>query len=276
MGNTLPSISIVTPTFNQGEFIEKTMLSVLTQGYPNLQYVIMDGGSNDNTLAIIKKYADRLFYWESGPDKGQADAINRGFAQVDAEVMGWLNSDDILFPGALHLIGKIFADYPEIQWVTGWACNVDAQGAIIALRPRAGKLRTLLRAGWYHGRGLGFIRQESTFWRRGLWKEAGSYVDIDRFYSMDYELWKRFAQHSGLVIVDTILAAYREQPTQKTSKIDEYYQEIGVSLPDIVRCLMLPIRVAVFFASWPISSYVNYDRRNSRWRFRKGPFFDYL
>ena len=118
MTAALPKISLVTPSYNQGHFLESTLLSVLSQDYPNLQYIVMDGGSTDSSAAIIEKYAGRLAYSCSEKDNGQYDAINRGFARATGEIMAWINSDDMYFPWTLRVVSDIMTAFPEVEWVT--------------------------------------------------------------------------------------------------------------------------------------------------------------
>ncbi len=256
---TLPTITIVTPSYNQAAYLEATIRSVLDQNYPNLRYLIMDGGSTDGSVGIIQRYADRLTYWVSEKDGGQSDAINKGFAintsvsgQPDLDIMTWLNSDDVLLPGALHRVGQILEKYTQIQWLTGQPANMDAEGQHLKLgRIKTGHGRDLIRRGWYHGRGLGFIRQEGTFWRRTLWNGAGG-INSNLHYAMDFDLWRRFAAHAPLVTVDQNLAAFRTQPQQKTNAIDKYYAEAGVTLPPAARLIALPLRAVFTLATWPL------------------------
>ena len=122
---TYPKISIVTPSFNQGKYIEQTIQSVLDQDYPNLEYIIIDGGSTDETVEIIKKYEHKIHYWVSEPDKGQTDGINKGFAKCTGEIFNWINSDDYYEPGTFYKLAKLFTEHPYVDVVCGkeWSFN---------------------------------------------------------------------------------------------------------------------------------------------------------
>jgi glycosyltransferase involved in cell wall biosynthesis len=262
----LPRITVVTPSFNQAAYIAGTLKSVLDQGYPNLEYIVMDGGSTDGSVDLIRQHADRLAYWVSRPDEGQADAILQGLSRATGEVATWLNSDDILMPGALHLVGSVLAAYPEIQWLTGWPTNIDERGEVVRRGLPPGYYRSLIRAGWYHGRGLGFIRQEGTFWRRDLWIRSGAMLDCRRYYSMDAELWRRFAAHAPLVAVRSSLAAFRNQPQRKSADIAAYYHEAGIRTPAAARVIMLPLRALLsLLSSWTTPQVL--DRHG--WRYNR-------
>ena len=126
-----PKISIITPNYNQAKYLEETILSVLNQGYPNLEYIIIDGGSTDNSVEIIKKYSDRLAYWESVPDKGMYDAIQKGFARSTGEIMAWINSDDMYQSKSFFTVSEIFRNFTQVNWLLGFPSVYDAQSRIV-------------------------------------------------------------------------------------------------------------------------------------------------
>jgi glycosyltransferase involved in cell wall biosynthesis len=254
----LPTITIVTPSFNQALYLEKTIRSVLDQRYPALRYVIIDGGSTDGSVDIIRRYESQLAYWVSENDAGQSDALNKGFTSLPAppskgHIMTWLNSDDILLPGALQAVGETFARYPQIVWLTGQSASTDVHDRLRLSRLKTGHFRGLIQRGWYHGRALGFIRQEGTFWRRELWEKAGGTLDVNKRYAMDFDLWRRFALFADLVTIDRHLAAFRFQPEQKTAAIGRYYAEAGIPLPRAARIIALPMRALFTWMSWPFA-----------------------
>jgi glycosyltransferase involved in cell wall biosynthesis len=264
----LPRISVVTPSYNQAAFLRKTLDSVLEQNYPNLEYIVIDGGSTDGSADILREYSSHLAYWASEPDQGQSHALNKGFSHSTGEIMTWLNSDDVLLPGALRAVGEIFARYPQIQWLTGQPANLDVDDHLRVTPLKTGRFRALIQRGWYHGRGLGFIRQEGTFWRRALWEKVGASINEARHYAMDDDLWRRFAQHAELATVDMPLAAFRAQPKQKTAQLDRYYAEAGVKVPHAVRIVMLPMRSVFTLLSWRFAPRV--VRHRNEWHFISG------
>lgn len=214
-------LSIVTPSFNQARFLEAAMLSVLDQPGVDLDYVVMDGGSTDGSREIIERHAARLAHWESAKDSGQYDAVTRGFAQTKGDVMAWLNSDDMLVPGALATVAEIFEQFAEVQWLTTTAqIRWDAGGRIARVLNVSGFTRDGFLAGEHLPGGghfsVGWIQQESTFWRRSLWEKAGAQVGKDYPLAGDFELWARFFEHAELHAVEVPLGGFRFHGDQKT------------------------------------------------------------
>lgn len=223
-----PRISIVTPSYNQAPFLEDAMRSVLDQRYPNLEYVVVDGGSTDGSAEIIRRYEGRLTGWASEPDGGQYDAINKGFARTTGEIMAWLNSDDMYTPWAFSVVAEIFSRFPDVEWLTTLFMLIwDQGGRAVACLPEDGfTRRAFLRGehlevpGWPHRRN---IQQESTFWRRSLWERAGGRVDAGLRLAGDFDLWARFFAHADLVGIETPLAGFRVHRDQKTASCMEQY-----------------------------------------------------
>lgn len=206
-----PTISIVTPAYAHGHFIETTIQSVLEQQYPALEYIIKDGGSKDNTVDILKKYVPQLAYWESTKDTGQSQAINIGFSHAHGEIMAYLNSDDLLLPGALHYVADYFAKHPEVDAVYGHRILIDENNDEIGrwiLPPHQDKILA-----W-----ADYIPQETLFWRRTLWEKVNAHIDESFQFAMDWDLILRFIAASGkLVRLPRFLGAFRIHPHQKSS-----------------------------------------------------------
>lgn len=227
----LLKVSIVTPSLNQGRWLASALSSVVGQQYSNLQHVVMDGGSTDGSLKIIEEHSKNLHAYRSGTDRGQYDAINQGFMQTSAEIMGWLNSDDLHFPWTLSTVSEIFSAFPQIRWLTTcFPIVVDGRGMPI----RCAEVNAYSRRGVLHGETLpgsqGFtlhgIQQESTFWRRDLWEQIGASIDIRYRLAADYDLWIRFAKKAELYSVAVPLSAFRRHGNQKTSRdMDRYKSE---------------------------------------------------
>jgi Glycosyl transferase family 2 len=205
-----PRISIVTPSFQQGRFIERTLYSVLSQGYPDLEYVVQDGGSEDGTVDVLRRYESRLSAWASEPDGGQADAINRGFAGTTGEIMAYLNSDDLLLPGALAHVASYLHAHPEVDAVYGQRVLIDERDRQVGVWVVPRHDDRVLELGDY-------VPQETLFWRRSAWDRAGGRMDQDFHYALDWDLLLRFsATGSRIVRLPRFLGAFRIHDTQKT------------------------------------------------------------
>lgn len=223
----LPSITLVTPSYNQNKYLEETIISVISQEYPNLEYILMDGGSSDGSLDTIKKYVSHFAYWKSEADGGQYDAVQKGFDHSNGEIMAYLNSDDLYFPWTLRVVGEIFSAFPQIEWLT--TSRPCATGANIFFPVEHTHYNWSLR--WFlstRGNLLaarGFIQQEATFWRRSLWEKAGKSLNTALRFAGDFELWSRFYQKAIPVTVDVPLAMFRIHKEQKTTQQDLYISE---------------------------------------------------
>lgn len=206
-----PKISIVTPSFKQAGFIERTMKSVLDQNYPNLEYFVQDGGSQDGTERILNSYAERLTGWESRPDNGQSNAINLGFAKTTGEIMAWLNSDDILLPGSLAYVANYFSRHPKVDVVYGHRILIDEDDKQIGrwMLPRHDD-KVLSWAD--------YIPQETMFWRRRIWEKSGGQIDESFRFAMDWDLLIRFREAGARFSrLPRFIGGFRIHRQQKTS-----------------------------------------------------------
>jgi len=198
-----PKISIVTPSFNQNKYLEKTIQSVVSQAYPNLELVIIDGGSDDGSVETIRKYEHHLSYWVSEKDEGHGHALNKGFSHTTGDIMAWINSDDMYTPWSFNVVSEIFTSFPQIMWIVGFNSLWNSGGSMITAK-RAPKNIFDYLLGKY-----AWIQQESVFWRRDLWEKAGGHINQDYNFMVDGELWTRFFLYESLYTVDCILGGYR-------------------------------------------------------------------
>jgi hypothetical protein len=228
--DAMPSISMVVPSYHQAAYVERTLRSVLDQDYPRLELRVQDGGSTDGTVAILERYQDRLAAWDSRPDAGQAEAINLGFAATGGEVMAWLNSDDLLLPGALACVGDFFARHPTVDVVYGDRMLINEEGLEVGRWVLPAHDDAVLS--W-----ADYVPQETLFWRRTLWERVGGCVDTSFAFALDWELLIRFrAAGARMRHLPRLLGAFRVHPEQKTvAAIDT----VGFAEMDRIRAQVL-------------------------------------
>jgi len=229
-----PTLTIVTPSYQQGAFLEAAIRSVLLQGYPSVEYVVLDGGSTDGSAEILRKYAPWLARWRSERDQGQYAAVNEGLRSGTGTIMAWLNSDDMYLPGAFALIGTIFREHPKIDWLTsGCLASWNEHDELVSMGFARGYTRAAFFRGWTMPSPSGArarreaIQQESTFWRRTLWDRAGATIDDHLNMAGDFELWARFWLHADLATVNAPLAGFRRHGSQKTHDMAPYMNEVA-------------------------------------------------
>jgi glycosyltransferase involved in cell wall biosynthesis len=225
-----PLITVVTPSFNQADYLERTIQSVLQQEYPSLEYIVVDGGSSDGSVPIIRSYAERLCWWCSEPDGGQADAIAKGFARSTGEILCWLNSDDVLLPGALKAVGDYFRDHPKAEVVNGGAYCIDARDRPIRRLFEStctnGVRATSRRFQFY---GQDGVYQQATFWRRAAYLEVGG-IRKEFSFAMDLDLFTRLAMRQPFHVIRRYLACFRYHDTSKSGTIQHVRREEAILL----------------------------------------------
>lgn len=212
----LPLVSIITPSFNQAEFLEETILSVLKQTYPHIEYIIIDGGSTDSSVDVIKKYEGEITAWVSEQDKGQTDAINKGFNRASGEILAWINSDDTYAsPQTVAEAVNFLVSNPEVAMVYADCNFIDETGKVIGKFASRQTDYAKLRTGYVH------IPQQTMFFRAGYWKELGP-LDPSFYFAMDYDLWIRIAKHAPLQYLSgKTWANFRIHTSSKTNVNDE-------------------------------------------------------
>ncbi len=289
----LPKISIVTPSLNQAGFLEETIRSVLDQEYPDLEYVVVDGGSTDGSAEIVRKYGDRLHSWVSEKDGGHADALNKGFARTSGEIMAWINGDDKYMPWTFRVVAEIFTQFPQVNWITGFPAFWNDRGVLTSAERIQKNIYDFLFGNY------DWIQQESVFWRRSLWEKTGGFIDREYRFMVDGELWCRFFLHDDLVSLDCILGGYRVHPGNRArnnygacnAEMEKAIGTMRRNCPPEIRDAYPALRVidrakkAVRLGKLPVSkiltrafpgfrspAYRNIHYEDGRWRERTLPF----
>ena len=252
-----PLISIITVVYNGEKHLEETIQSVINQTYDNVEYIIIDGGSTDGTLEIIKKYEDKIDYWVSEKDRGMYNALNKGFSCANGEYLGWLNADDTLFPNAFKDIYAVFKIFPDIQWITGRRVILNAHGQYRQIGCLQSYYRLWIRLGFYRSDTFSVIMQEGTFWRRTLFEKVGFQLNENLSLAADFELWTKFAEHTHLYSVNSLLGSFRLHDGQLSSNIEKYLHECQSRKP-----LNLFTKKLLHFFRYLIFFYSLFDKKN--------------
>jgi glycosyltransferase involved in cell wall biosynthesis len=212
--NSNPLVTIVTPSFNQAPYLEETIQSVFNQTYSNIEYIIMDGGSTDGSEEIIKRHQKKLAHWVSEKDRGQTDAINKGFALAKGDILAWINSDDTLLPNAVGEAVKFLQVHPEVGLVYGDANYINEKSRVTGRFPAAQTDLPRLRRGYVH------IPQQASFFRKSIWDQVGP-LDPEFFFAMDYDLWVRIARKTEIRYLPRLWANFRLHRGAKTIDADD-------------------------------------------------------
>ncbi|CAN5604696.1 glycosyltransferase family 2 protein [soil metagenome] len=245
MSDNLPLVSIITPSYNQAEFLEATILSVLNQDYPNIEYMIMDGGSTDHSVEIIRKYADRLAHWESGRDGGQANAVNKGLQRATGSLLGWINSDDVYLPGAISRIVQTFQAAPEIDVVYGQVNRMDYTGKVVPTPVLPKDTIDISKATVINEN---LVNQPGSFWRRAIMEKVGL-LNESLHYAMDHDYWIRltlagaqFRRIPDPPLVNFRLSAHSKTVSQQHKMALEHLKLLNqlAQDPDLPQKLGLP------------------------------------
>lgn len=202
--NNYPKISIITPNFNGAKYLEATILSVINQEYPNLEYIIIDGSSTDDSVDIIKKYEDKISFWISEPDNGIYDAIQKGFDKSTGDIMAWINSDDMYYKNSFSIVAEIFSNFKDINWLMGIPTFYDEYGRTI----HVSNFKRWSRFNYYT-KDYQWIQQESVFWRRKLWEKVERKIKTDLKLAGDLDLWLRFFRYDKLYTLNALLSGFR-------------------------------------------------------------------
>jgi len=212
--NKLPLITIVTPSFNQSKFLEQTIQSVLHQDYLHIEYIVIDGGSTDGSVDIIRKYEKHISFWISEPDEGQSSAINKGFSDAKGSICAWINSDDILAPSAVRIAVHYLTHETEIGLVYGDRLHIDKKGNVVGIKRLPSHDPQMFKQNF-------IIPQETSFFRREVFEKVGG-IDESLNFSMDFDLWCKMNQVTKMYHIPAFMGCFREHETAKSITFHDY------------------------------------------------------
>lgn len=263
-----PKISIITVSYNAVKTIEQTILSVINQSYSNTEYIIIDGGSTDGTVDIIKKYEDRLAYWVSEPDNGMYDALVKGMKHVTGDICAYINADDFYQLYAFDIVKDVFKNTKRM-WITGIATIYNDKAQIVGAKLPYCYRHEFIQKGLYNGHYLPWIQQESTFWRTELLKE----IDFNKLshlkYAGDFYMWQCFSHIAELDIVQAILSGFRRTEGQLSENLTEYNLEMKLLVEKHINFFDIPLIVLDrIFGGYPIrlnKKIVKYNHKLEKW-----------
>jgi len=250
-------ISIVTPSFNQGHFLRETINSVVSQNYNNLEYIVIDGGSGDDSPKIIKEYDNSLYYWISEPDRGHAHALNKGFDKSTGEIMAWINSDDKYLPWTFATVNEIFTQHPDIEWIVGTNAWWNSKGTLLRAR-NVYKNRHDFLSGDFK-----WIQQESVFWRRSLWNRTGAFINEAYRLMVDGELWTRFFLEARLWHAECILSGYREHSSNRAKS---HYDLCILEMESAIKQLQFNLKAVSSIETSKDYPLVIFDQHDDMWK----------
>lgn len=255
MPDKFPKISVITPSYNQAEFLERTIRSILDQNYPNLEYIVIDGGSTDGSVDIIRRYADRISYWVSEPDSGQSNAINKGLRMATGEWVGWQNSDDIYYPGVFDDLARAARLHPNVDLIIGNINLIDRHDKVLRdvhyVKPSYG---SLLAEGMV-------LTNQAAFWRRGVHQEIGC-LNESLHYSFDYEWFLRLTENHKGACISKIWGGYRLHDATKTSTHNQRFMDeragflLGRTMPKWKKSLFRLRRVTLMILQGDFAYFV--------------------
>jgi len=245
-----PLLSIVTPSFNQGQYIEETIRSVLLQRYPNLEYIVIDGGSKDNSVEIIKKYEKWLAHFVSESDQGQANAINKGWQRSTGEILAWINSDDIYLPGTFKKVSTLFYEYPKVDFIFSHCLVINEKSKIINMIQGKDPEKFEILS-WRN-----FIPQPTVFFRKKVVQSTG-YLNEKLNLSMDFDYWRRISKSHRMKLINDIFACFRLHNESKTSlQLKQFRRESKRSFFTHGGTIWSPYYFETFFQPWLISIFI--------------------
>jgi len=246
----LPLVSIVTPSFNQGQYIEETIRSVLLQRYPNLEYIVVDGGSKDNSVEIIQKYEKWLAHFVSESDQGQANAINKGWQGSTGQILAWINSDDIYLPGTLKKVSTLFYEHPQVDFIFSHCLVINEKGRIINMIQGKDPEKFEILS-WRN-----FIPQPTVFFRKKVLQSTG-YLNEKLNLSMDFDYWRRISKSHKMKLINDIFACFRLHNESKTSlQLKQFRKESKRSFFTHGGTIWSPYYFETFFQPWLMSIFI--------------------